>query len=226
MLGELLSCGKPVIVPAGSWLGNQIAEPNFRYIDSLCNSRNECRTLEHDELSWSQRNVPLPGGILSFDEKNHPFELSFELEEGENAFVFEFDWHWPQNQGVYCRFEIEDGAQQIVGHRVNGMSPVGFFQTDQSHVTLKMTNAFHDSTASIKQIAVHALKVDANETPSGSVGVIASSADDIPRAIDEVVAHFEHYQKTAKMFSQSWCRQHEPKQTLSCLVSAGSRRAA
>ncbi|MEM9410691.1 MAG: hypothetical protein AAGA30_06230 [Planctomycetota bacterium] len=221
VLGELLSCGKPVIVPAGSWLGNQIAEPNFRYIDSLCNARNGCRTLELEELSWSQRNVPLPGGVLSFDEQAHPFELSFELADSENAFVIEFDWHWPVSQGVYCRFQIEDGAEQIIGHRTNGMSPVGLFQTDQRHVTLRMSNAFHNSTASIKQFSVHALSVP-DETPSGSVGVIAASVDDIPCAVDEIVAHFDHYRKTSRMFSQTWCQQHEPMQTLSSLVSSSS----
>ena len=234
VLSELLTCGKPVIVPAGSWLGDQIAEPNFRYVDSLCNAHNRCRTLIIDELKWGKGNVPLPGGILSFDSQNHPFEIEFELEEGETGFVVEFDWHWPRGQGVYCKFELSDSTWegppdvQVVGHRTNGMSPVLFFKTDQQNVRLRLTNAFHDSTASIRQVCVHTLNVNASKTPLGSVGFVAASEIDIANAVDEMVTHFDHYRASAQRFAQSWCQQHEPRQTLSSLVASDTptRRAA
>ena len=225
VLSELLSCGKPVIVPAGSWLADQISEPNFRYADSLCSVHNRRRTLMLDDLTWNQNNVPLPGGVLTFDQTEHPFELQFELESDETGFVLEFDWHWPQDQGVYCRFELLDElsnseGHQIVGHRTNGMSPVAYFETDQKTVRLRMANAFHDSSASIRQVSVHTVSLDSEQTPAGAVGVIASGEADIPRAIDEIVAHYDHYSTTAKMFSKTWCLQHEPQQTLSSLVAA------
>ena len=232
VLGELLSCGKPVIVPAGSWLGDQISEPNFRHVDSLCNRRNVRRSLVLEDLSWSKQNVPLAGGILSFDQSEHPFELQFELEPEESGFVLEFDWHWPQNQGVYCRFDLvsspwgDPDFTQIVGHRINGMSPVSYFPTHQRSVNLRISNAFHDSTASIRLIAVHTVDLDPIETPVGAVGVIAAGESDIPRSIDEVVSHFDHYQSSARRFAESWYRQHEPKQTFSSLVDCSDRRAA
>lgn len=228
VLSELLTCGKPVIVPAGSWLGDQISEPNFRYVDSLCNANNRQRTLMLEDLIWDKKNVPLPGGVVTFDQVNHPFELSFELEEGESGFVIEFDWHWPTQQGVYCRMELleqcsgtEVNDVQIIGHRTNGMSPVCYFDSDQKSVRLRLSNAYHDSSASLRQVAIHTINVDPECTPSSSVGIIAAGEDDIPRAIDEIVAHYDHYRSTAKMFSRTWCRQHEPKQTFSSLVASG-----
>ena len=231
VLGELLSCGKPVIVPAGSWLGDQISEPNFRHVDSLCKRHNVCRSLVLDEVSWNKQNVPLPGGVLSFDESDHPFELQFELEKGESGFVLEFDWHWPQNQGVYCQFNLlsqwgDPELSQVVGHRINGMSPVTYFPSTERQVNLRMTNAFHNSTASIRLLAIHTVNLDPATTPLGAVGVIAAGEDDIPRAIDEVVSHFEHYQSSATQFAESWYRQHEPKQTFSSLVDCSDHRAA
>ena len=232
VLGELLSCGKPVIVPAGSWLGDQISEPNFRHVDSLCRSRNVCRSLVLEDVSWNQQNVPLAGGILSFDQSEHPFELQFELEPGETGFVLEFDWHWPQNQGVYCQFDLlsspweKSDFTQVVGHRINGMSPVSYFPANQKEITLRLTNAFHDSTASIRLIAIHTLDFDVANTPIGAVGVIAAGEHDIPRSIDEVVSHFDHYRNSARRFAESWYRQHEPKQTFSSLVETADRRAA
>ena len=228
VLSELLSCGKPVIVSAGSWLGDQIAEPNFSYVDSLCNAHNRRRSLVMDEVRWSQDNVPHPGGVISFDQNKHPFEIEFELQDDETSFAIEFDWHYPQSQGVYCRFEVvsdrDDDYQnvQIIGHRANGMSPVAFFHTSQRSVRLRMTNAYHDSHASIRQLTVHTLAVDPDSTPQGSVGFIAADEADIPTAIDDIVGHYEHYLKTARMFSQNWCRQHEPKQTLFSLVASDS----
>lgn len=226
VLSELLTCGKPVIVPAGSWLGDQISEPNFRYVDSLCNAHNRKRSLFLEDLSWGKKNVPLPGGVVTFDQVNHPFELTFELDNNETGFVMEFDWHWPTQQGVYCRMELLDQESdevkevQIIGHRTNGMSPVCYFDSDQKSVKLRLSNAYHDSSASLRQISVHTINVDPLSTPSSSVGVIAAGEDEIPRAIDEIVAHYEHYRSTAKMFSRTWCRQHEPKQTFSSLVAS------
>ena len=226
VLGELLSCGKPVIVPAGSWLGDQLAEPNFRYVDSLCNSHNRRRSLLLEELAWSSGNVPLMGGVLSFDQTEHPFELQFELEEDESGFVIEFDWQWPTNQGVYCKFEIANSPWespdqgQIVGHRANGMSPVAYFPTNQLSINLRMSNAFHDSSAGIRLIAIHTLAVDPANTPAGSVGLIATGEEDIPRAIGEMVKHYDHYRRTASQFAEFWYQLHEPKQTISSLVSA------
>ena len=232
VLGELLSCGKPVIVPAGSWLGDQISEPNFRHVDSLCRSKNTNRSLALEDLSWSKSNVPLSGGVLSFDQTSHPFELQFELESNETGFVVEFDWHWPENQGVYCQFDIANNPwegpefRQVIGHRVNGMSPVAYFPTEQKSVNLRLTNAFHDSTASLRLLAIHTLTGDIETTPTGSVGVIACGEQDIPRAIDEIVAHYDHYRQSARLFADSWYRQHEPKQTLSSLVECSGRRVA
>lgn len=234
VLGELLSCGKPVIVPAGSWLGDQLAEPNFRYVDSLCNSHNRRRSLQLEEITWSKSNVPLMGGVLSFDQREHPFELQFELEHDESGFVVEFDWHWPTNQGVYCKFEIANNPWespdhgQIVGHRINGMSPVAYFPASQPSINLRMSNAFHDSTAGVRLIAIHTLAVDRASTPVGSVGLIAMGEEDIPRAINEMVEHYDHYRRTASQFAEFWYRQHEPKQTFSSLVATAVplRRAA
>lgn len=231
VLSELLSCGKPVIVPAGSWLGDQLAEPNFTYADKLCNARNRRRTLEMEDLKWSSSNVPLQGGVVSFDQHSHPFEFQFELEGDETAFAVEFDWHWPQAQGVFCRFEVVSDRNgdfrnvQVIGHRSNGMSPVAFFHADQRNVHLQLSNAFHDSTASIRQFTIHTLSVDPETTARGSVGYIAADEADIPRAIDDIVGHYEHYMKTAKMFSQNWCRQHEPQQTFTSLVASSDKNS-
>jgi hypothetical protein len=86
-----------------------------------------------------------------------------------------------------------------------------------------MSNAFHDSSAGIRLIAIHTLSVDRASTPVGSVGLIATGEEDIPRAINEMVEHYEHYRRTAWQHAEFWYQQHQPNQTISSLVSTGDQ---
>lgn len=241
VLGELLSCGKPVIVPAGSWLADQIQEPIFKHAESLLVDFGTGRDISLGSLSWTQENVPLSGGVVSFNQKN-PFSFEFELQEDENAFAIEFDWHWPRERGVYCRLvkseldpteslslnsDVPDTAVQVVGHRNDKQPAICFFRTTGRKIRLELLNAFHESTASVKNLTIYPMSVapamaadSVSSMPIGSVGVIAADEQQIATAIDEIVSNIEHYQTSAVEFSKRWCLRHEPKRTVSHLVSA------
>ena len=226
VLGELLSCGKPVIVPAGCWLADQIQEPIFQHVDRLLLDADHCRKLELDALSWPADNVPHTGGVVSFGKSDHPFAVEFELQPEENAFVVEFDWHWPQKRGVYCRLECFDQEQiskassvQVVGHRDHKQAVTCFFRTTATRIRLQLSNAYHESSASVKNLSIYPMTVT-QDMPVGAVGVVAADEREIANAVDEMVNHYDYYRNTAVEFSNVWCRQHEPRQTVSHLVSA------
>jgi hypothetical protein len=86
-------------------------------------------------------------------------------------------------------------------------------------VKVELTNAFHDSNASIHNLEISCLY---HERPIaiGEVGVIAADQGEVPRAVDEVVEHFDHYLDTARAHSKHWRNRHEPGQTIDHLVSA------
>jgi hypothetical protein len=235
VLGELLACGKPVIVPAGSWLAEQIQEPIYRHAEKLLRSSRVVRSFETNELNWSSRNVPMPGGVLSFDHARHPFEFSIERNSVENHVMLRFDWHWPSTAGVYCRIDV---TQKDASGRVTGTSSkvLGFrelnrkvnsvfrLEPETASVDFSLTNAFHESTASVKGMEVHALEISPSdettrESPLGSVGVIASDREDLANCIDEIVNHFDHYRETASAFSDPWFSRHDPSRTVDDLVS-------
>ena len=255
VLGELLSAGKPVIVSAGSWLAEQIQEPIFQYVDGLVDSSRLVRTIESSEFNWNSRNVPMAGGVLSFDQSRHPFEFEVAREAGSNgsredAFVLEFDWHWPTDAGMFCRVEVrqKDGVGQVIN---TSSQVVGFRQSSRSGsasplavalfsmlgqtrtVEFSLTNQFHDSTASINRVRIRTLQCrDQLESkqglPVGQVGIVASDADDLSNCIDELVQHFDHYSRTAIEFSDRWYAQHEPQRTVNHLVETArsNRRVA
>jgi hypothetical protein len=237
VLGELLSCGKPVIVPAGSWLAEQIQEPIFQHVDNLIASGRVARVIPASEFRWDSRNVPASGGVLSFDQGQHPFDFSFQREPSENYFALKFDWHWPDSAGVYCRIDVLQknaggdtvtNASRVVGFRQSLKQVNSLFRLapSTSSVEVSLTNAYHDSTASIKRVSVQLLSNVAGsgmdrEIPVGQVGVIASDQADLPNCVDEIVRHFDHYSQTAQTFSSSWFARHDPRRTVVHLVSTG-----
>ena len=249
VLGELLAAGKPVIVPAGSWLAEQVQEPIFRHVDRLVDSNRLVRTIELSDFRWSSKNVPMAGGVLSFDHSRNPFEFSVARESGSNgsgedAFVLEFQWHWPTEAGIYCRVSAKqkdemgrviNASNQVVGFRESSHPVSALFpMLEQTRsVEFSLTNQFHQSNANIKQVRIRTLRGrDELESqqglPRGQVGIVASDAEDLPNCIDELVQHFDHYSNSAIEFSDQWYSRHEPQQTVGHLVSKsrGVRRAA
>ena len=232
VLGELLSNGKPVIVPAGCWLADQIQDSVFSHVQRQADAYSVAR-LKWNQCSWDANNVPLPGGVLSFDQSRRPFLLGFQRDEigaaEMNGFAVQFDWHWPRSRGVYCRVDVEfvdsknqvvDSLVQVVGHSGKMVRPQAVFQCRQPFETvrIKLTNAFHDSNASVQNLTINCLYHD-QSLPVGQVGVIAADAAHVERAVDEIVEHYDHYLGTARLHSTSWRHKHEPNQTIDHLVS-------
>lgn len=231
VLGELLSCGKPVIVPAGSWLAEQIAEPIFKHGDQLIRDFKTIRTISTREFEWASENVPLPGNVLSFDQSKHPFQFTTDRQPDENLMILEFDWHWPESPGTFCRIEFtqRDTAgtaisktNSVVGHRRNNQKSNAIFELspNTAFVEFKLSNAFHESTASIRRAQIRTIQLDSSNTsqPVGAVGIIASDEADLANCVKEMVNHFAHYRDSAMQFSKQWRTRHEPQTTLDFLV--------
>ncbi|MCH2178485.1 MAG: hypothetical protein MK106_06740 [Mariniblastus sp.] len=235
VLGELLSSGKPVIVPAGCWLADQLQESILSHVAAETKN-NRVAHLRLPQLNWSAQNVPLPGGVLSFDQTRHPFSFCFNCDIDEPArfdgFTMKFGWHWPRSRGVYCRVQsdflngegdVVQTSVQVVGHPSQGRDPAVLFQCLKpfDSVRVQLTNAFHDSMASINDLEIHCL-YHGHAIAKGAVGVIAADLQEVPRAVDEMVEHFKHYRASAEAFSQSWRNMHEPGHTIDHLVASAA----
>lgn len=238
VLGELLSLGKPVIVPAGSWLADQIQFPIFNHVRSVCR-RFGHQSLLLNDVRWSPNNVPMAGGQIAFNGQRTPFEMQFDLpptpffDDGTHrAIGIHFDWHWPREHGVYARIESEflgrDGeplshSSQVVGHsrRDDGVSALFRIPAETCSVRTVLTNAFHTSTANVRNLKIDVLN-SPKPLPIGRVGIVAADSQWLDAAVDELVEHFEHYQFSAGEFAQGWRRAHEPSRTIQHLTSIDS----
>lgn len=241
ILVEMLACGKPVIVPAGTWLADQIQQPiqhHIKHFQGLNVSRNRC---VYSDFLFDHENVPGPDGVWSFDEGPHPFVAAVDCERDDRVAVVRFDWHWPKQHGIYARVEciqrdaedrmISETAQAIGTSRDDGSSRLMFrLQPDCHRVEWRLTNAFGRGTVMIRNFSMdlYSSQSVATECPVGAVGVIAASQQELPQCVAEVVAHISHYRKTAQQFSPAWIHRHHPQRTVDWMFgsSASSARAA
>ena len=228
VLGELLSCGKPVIVPAGSWLAGQVQPLIESHVRELAREEKVCRDLSLEKLVCDQKNVPLAGGVISFDDKRHPFQVQWDRNPDETLYVLEFDWHWPEMTGIYCQLTLEQTLQdgrvlrsiQVRGKEMGQQSCAVAFPVEESctQLSLKFQHAFHDSNITLKRIRVKALDVGRRKIALGAVGVIAADQQNLAMAVEELVTHFDHYQTSAAANASHFYRTHAPRRTVARLL--------
>jgi len=235
VLGELLSCGKPVVVPAGCWLARQLQESIYHYVGSVRRKLVESRTLDLRSLDFDSANAPLSGGIVSFDHKRHPFRTSTSKSKSENLAIVSFNWQHPRSRGVDTRVRcteirpdgIEESNVQVLGLRNSPGKCQAIFRLGfgGEKVRFEFENAFENNTASIRDLSVELFSVDdPHEVPLGFNGVIYSDAAMIGKAVAEVVENLKHYQSNASSFAKQWWNAHDPQRTIDCLFDSPSLR--
>ena len=242
ILGELLACGKPVIVSAGSWLSDQLEEANFSYADRMVKSREQGRVLTVEQLDSSRSNLPLAGGVVSFDQGKHCFEFNVYPAHKESVAAISFAWHWPKAPGIYCRIEVEqfDESGQIldtnkrvagVRQRRRNVNVLFNLHPQASRVCFTLKNAFGKSSATIHHLAVTTLlstEKGNQPIPIGVVGLAAVDAEDLANCVRELESNYQHYARSAKDFSVGWNANHDPALTIEHLIdrNQGFRRVA
>ena len=211
-------------------MAEQLHGPAYSYVRQLVQACGAIRKLGCDELKFDKRNLPLPGGVVSFDQDKHPCRIEFQIQSEEQCFAVEFDWHWPSIPGVFARVEVEQFDSsgnclgtgcQILGQVRNDNRVACLFRRspDATEIKMRVQNAFHDSNASLRNLRLTTLSADAGATPVSTVGIVAADQQDLADCIDELVNHYEHYRASAEDFSRGWARQHQPRRTIAHLIS-------
>jgi hypothetical protein len=216
ILAELLAAGVPVIVPAGCWLAEQIAEENFRYLDGLADRR-----LTTAALQSLQTTIARPP---------------------ESSDLVVRLWRSPQDPpGSYVRIECQqldrDGQSlsrfaTIVGRREGGdasdRAVSGLFHLDAAceNVRFTIASAYHDASPRLEDACVDFLSppADAAHWPSGSIGLTMSAIADVPLLLNDLVEHYERYRHSALAFSRRWSAQHAAENTILQLAARAALR--
>lgn len=227
ILVEMLACGKPVIVPAGTWLADQIQQPICQHVSDFQRRHTSRCKFEHADFQFDRTNVPGPSGVWSFDQSSHPFVAAISCDADDQVTIVGFDWHWPRQHGLYARVEcvqldesekvIATTAQVIGVTRGNGSPKLLFrLQPECRRLKFHLTNAFGANAITIRNFSMelHSGELSVAQMPVGAVGVIAASPLDLPNCVAEVVTHIDHYRKSAESFSHGWINRHHPQRTV------------
>ena len=243
ILSEFLACGKPVIVPAGSWLSQQLADSNFHHIERTIARATELQSVDVTDLKRNQSNVPLAGGIISFDQTRNPFHCRFdrhELNHDCSGLAIGFRWQWPSTPGCFAEIELtcHDAQDRQIGCDKQTVTCLNddprslvFMRIPEGFAYGKLTfrNAFSESSISIADVEIDFLNFAGQAEPARSaVGVIAADLSMMTEAVDELVRHYGHYRESAANFSRIWASDHNPIRTIETLVpnQEHARRAA
>ena len=228
ILAEMLAAGVPVIVPAGCWLAEQIAEPIWQYLDQLEQSAPVLTRWDAGQLGWRGLGE---GGTLACGSGESAIVGQLAVPPRASALRIAFRWLGCEPAGTYMRLEAEshDPAGQtlerfawVLGQRAGGqhVSALCSLPSGTAAVRLTWQNAYQNDRLVLGDLRLSLFGPSDGPDgryPLGAVGLIAADHRQVPSLLEEMVRHTAHYRHTALAFSRQWLPAHDPRRTLEML---------
>jgi hypothetical protein len=216
LLVELLSAAAPVLVSAGCWMADQLADATRDYHTSLRHNR---RVLGKSRAQPG-KTLPIPAGasdlLLFFLWPNEP---------GESA-------------GAYVRVEANLFSAEgqplgrwptVIGPGLKGRWSTALVRLppQAAAVTIEWQNAYGPPRrVEFRDAELCFIAPDPRTdraTPRGAVGLVAADPLQAPELLIDLVENYQHYRQTATQFARSWTAWHNPDRVVAELLS--QRRA-
>jgi hypothetical protein len=206
---DLLAIGVPMVVPAGSWLADQLAEATRDYHVGLRHGQRVCGRIS----ARAGIRFPVPAGA-------------------SDAVLF---LRWPVDlklcSGAYALVEAtywgHDGVRlgmwpTVVGPGRPDRMSTGLVRlpSGTEALTLEWRNAYGPQPLDFREVEVCCLAADAErQTPRGAVGLVAADVEQFPELLADIVEHYTHYRQTAAGASRRWSEWNNPARVLAELLS-------
>jgi hypothetical protein len=215
LLVELLSAAAPVLVSAGCWMADQLANATRDYHTSLRHNR---RVLGKSRAQIDKR-LSIPTGASDL--------LLFFL--------------WPdepgESDGAYVRVEANlicaEGRPlgrwpTVIGPGARGRWSTALVRLPSSAaaVTIEWRNAYGRQPIEFRDAELCFIAPDSRSdrlTPHGAVGLVAADPDQAADLLIDLIENYPHYRQTAAQFARSWTALHNPDRVVAELLS--QRRA-
>jgi len=239
VLVEMLAGQVPVIVPAGCWLAAQISDSIYEHLDSL-----RVSTVFQQRIvgsRWTSQPTAEADGSRSNSTNTFCFgggdrHANMDLHIPDQASEMILSFHWEESRpGYYVRVQAKqmdaDGTElssweTVLGQRTTTgpVSTLIHLDPHTNRICLRLTNAYHDDTITMRASEIRLLDIPPNETPSAAVGLIAADMDQIPKLLYEMERHYDHYSKTAADFAANWRKDHAPSRTVEIISTSLSQK--
>ena len=206
VLLEMMCSGIPVLVPANSWLSDQLLSVNQSYLQSV---------------SVAGRRI---GELLDF-QGDRP------IPENVGQFLIEIDCQVEPKPGTFVKLRVDqfDDQQRCVGRTWSSirLSSAGVTRILERRNTRAVTAQLSLMPVFQKpELPWHTLKAWCIEStsgecyPLGTVGLSAANPKEAPRLLQEMIRHLDHYQATAVQFARQLRTKHNPASVLDTMIGS------
>jgi hypothetical protein len=217
VLLEMLCAGVPVIVPAGSWLSEQIAEINQAYLEQLAA---RCEPVAR-----------MPG-VSQVDFDRRPTVTDFDIPAGTGSLLLRFRWPTPP-AGTYVRLDLEQLDAQanrlhdfvaVAGPRArSGAVHVLFHLTgNAARARISWRNAWDGARLSVTDVELLPL---AGHEPAGAVGLTTANPNRCGELLGDILRHMEHYRDRSAAFATRSIHEHDAARIVARVTAAPSAAA-
>ena len=199
VLGEMLTAGVPVVVPAGCWLAEQISEPIYQHLEVLIDGQTSADIAPCNNVPPSTTDCIIS---LETDNRRH-IELTVD-QFGDTGKQLQSDTTicGPRcnNDRMHSLIHLHHACHSL---KIRWQNPYGTDAIQVAKATLNFIDASDQPTGHL---------------PLGKVGLIAANPGQVPELLREIVDHFEHYHRSADEFSNEWFARHDPQCTVGQLL--------
>ncbi len=243
VLVEMLAGGVPVLVPAGSWLADQVSESIYEHLDGLRSTAGVVGRAAVDHVTGRTGQPGMGGSVLPrCGGTAGDAECEVEIPTGTCAALVSCQWPAHACPGTYLRLAAESVGQlseqeslpvvTILGPRpfgkpVSALVPV---LAGTRRIKLSLRNAYDHGPVMVSNLEVRLLEPPASGASShaaGRVGLVFADVDQLPRLVRNMREHYAHYLESARFFAAAWRHQHDAQRIVERLLErSGSRCSA
>jgi len=233
---EMLKASVPVIVPAGCWMAEQIAEPIYAHRDRLCQTTPVAARLTAADVDWEANGAQRyhlwrRDTRLMVGGQPAPLETRLDIPGGATHLCVRFRWGAGTAPGSHLELAATqtpdrqwpaESRREIVGMRTDGGSlPILIpISPEATHLQLAWRNAFDDRLLMLEELEFLFLSAERGDCPLGAVGLIAAGVDQAAALLRDIADHYAHYRRTAEVFAPTWGEWHSPEKVVRVLTDA------
>jgi hypothetical protein len=231
---EMLKAGVPVVVPAGCWMADQIAESIYAHRDAICERLQNLATLTASAATWKNgagRRIHAMHADESFKFSGGDETLvsQIRMPPGATHVCIRFRFGARTERGEYAELiatQTSDGKRQVSSRReILGQracaQPISMLIPLVAQTRLLQTvwrNGYGMRAIDIRNVEFVFLKATGSSCPLGAVGLISAGIDQAADLVRDIADHYDHYRQTAVAFSTAWGEWHCPQKVVRLLT--------
>jgi hypothetical protein len=240
IFAEALVAGKPVLVPAGTWMAAELNSAICDYHEAVRRERHVLAGFDAHELAWQTRLGKLRRDRDFADADglpvlgNSPTQCWLRVPTEATHLLVSFKLG-SQSRGVFPGIVSEHFAsgRALLGRTTSwvggGRDGRGGALIRLDHaarrIRLGLSNSLSPGPIALKDVRIEFLSTAAS-TPVSAVGATYVEPAELCQYLREIVTHYEHYCKTAAEFSRSWSAYHCPGRLIEQLTGGRAPVAA